>query len=377
MDDQRFDAIARAVAAATTRRSVLRAIAGAIGGGALVTVGRTHEAAAQTCQPAGEQCGEGFNCCSPNLCDFGGCFGPVLCADSDFGQPGATCTTSDDCCGYLECVEDTCQQDCQFLGEACADSADCCEGTGVGCGKGGTCTLCAGDGGSCAGDGECCDDLTCQSGTCQSPVACAAEGEECAEDADCCDDLLCGDGDLCVASAACAVEGEECEADEDCCDGICCGGACRAVECCVDDLDPNARCPEGTTCFEGVCEESEAGVGATITIHNAECYHGVGDIFGECHDQVLTSVGFSIGGTGVITDGGGVAGATVAAGTVTVAEDAGVFGWYIGAYVYCSEQNSGTVLYDNSADTGAISFAVADGDVVVCDWYNITAVDEY
>src|SRR5215218_5995821 len=98
MDDQRFDAIARAVAAATTRRSVLRAIAGAIGGGALVTVGRTHEAAAQTCQPAGEQCGEGFNCCSPNLCDFGGCFGPVLCADSDFGQPGATCTTSDDCC---------------------------------------------------------------------------------------------------------------------------------------------------------------------------------------------------------------------------------------------------------------------------------------
>jgi hypothetical protein len=91
----------------------------------------------------------------------------------------------------------------------------------------------------------------------------------------------------------------------------------------------------------------------------------------------LSGVGFSIGGVGVATDGGGVAGATVAAGIVTVAEDATVFGYYIGAYVYCSEQNSGTVLYDNSADTGSVSFAVADGDVVICDWYNITAVDEY
>ena len=92
---------------------------------------------------------------------------------------------------------------------------------------------------------------------------------------------------------------------------------------------------------------------------------------------MLTGIGFSIGGTGVSTDGGGVASATVAAGTVTVAEDAGVFSWYIGAYVFCAEQNSGTVLYDNSADTGAISIAVADGDTVVCDWYNITAADEY
>lgn len=376
MDDQRFDAFTRTVAAATTRRTVLRAIAGAFGGGALVSIGRNHEAAAQTCQGASEQCGGGFECCSPNLCDFGGCFGPVLCAESDFGQPGAECTTSDDCCGYLECAEGTCQQTCQFLGETCADSAECCEGTGVGCGKEGTCTLCAGDGDVCAGDGECCDDLTCQSGTCQSPVACAADGEDCGEDGDCCDDLICGDDSLCVASAVCAGEGEDCGADENCCDGICCGGACRAAECCIDDLDPNARCPEGTSCFEGICEVPAA-VGATITIHKAECYTGVGDIFAECHHQVLAGIGFDIGGTGVATDGGGVAGASVVAGPVTVTEDATVFGWYIGAYVFCSEQNSGAVLYDNSADTGAISLVVADGDAVVCDWYNITAVDEY
>ncbi len=25
------------------------------------------------------------------------------------------------------------------------------------------------------------------------------------------------------------------------------------MECCIDDEDPNARCPEGSTCFEGVC----------------------------------------------------------------------------------------------------------------------------
>ena len=45
---------------------------------------------------------------------------------------------------------------------------------------------------------------------------------------------------------------------------------------------------------------------------------------------------------------------------------------YLGSYVYCKEQHSGTVLLDGSADTGAIAVTVKDGDDVLCDWYNIT-----
>lgn len=45
-----------------------------------------------------------------------------------------------------------------------------------------------------------------------------------------------------------------CGSDADCAgDEICCDGVCAAIECCIDEADPNARCPQGTTCFEGYC----------------------------------------------------------------------------------------------------------------------------
>jgi hypothetical protein len=66
----------------------------------------------------------------------------------------------------------------------------------------------------------------------------------------CCEGYRCVD-DECVA---CLTEGNECAGDGDCCDGICCGGSCQALECCIEDADPNARCPEGTACFEGICD---------------------------------------------------------------------------------------------------------------------------
>lgn len=47
----------------------------------------------------------------------------------------------------------------------------------------------------------------------------------------------------------------ECGTDTDCMQGeICCGGVCAAIECCTDDANPNDRCPEGTSCFEGYCD---------------------------------------------------------------------------------------------------------------------------
>ncbi len=52
-----------------------------------------------------------------------------------------------------------------------------------------------------------------------------------------------------------AVAQESCATDADCADDeICCAEVCRAIECCIDEDDPNACCPEGTSCFEGICE---------------------------------------------------------------------------------------------------------------------------
>lgn len=58
-----------------------------------------------------------------------------------------------------------------------------------------------------------------------------------------------------MAPRGVAIAQGSCASDADCAeDEICCAGTCRAIECCIDEADPNARCPEGTSCFEGICE---------------------------------------------------------------------------------------------------------------------------
>lgn len=84
----------------------------------------------------------------------------------------------------------------------------------------------------CAGtcrDIECCIDNPDPNSTCP-------EGTSCFEGF--CDPIVLGCGN-----------DDECAGDE-----ICCEGVCAAIECCIGDADPNARCPEGTTCFEGQCD---------------------------------------------------------------------------------------------------------------------------
>jgi len=118
---------------------------------------------------------------------------------------------------------------------------------------------------------DCCDGLVCLDGICAVPEpTCAAEGEACAMIdgalTSCCEGLVCADGICVVPGPTCAGEGETCEADADCCDGICCGGTCRAIECCIDDQNPNSRCGDGQTCNEGVCEGVD-----NLCANDAEC----------------------------------------------------------------------------------------------------------
>ena len=93
--------------------------------------------------------------------------------------------------------------------EPCADGYICCAGY-------------------CSGL-ECCIDNPDPNATCPEGTSCF-EGQ--------CDPIMLGCG-----------SDEECAADE-----ICCAGVCAAIQCCIDEADPNARCPEGTTCFEGYCD---------------------------------------------------------------------------------------------------------------------------
>lgn len=92
-------------------------------------------------------------------------------------------------------------------------------------------------------------------------ATCAGMGAYCTATEDCCEGFVCGEGGTCIAAAECAAEGESCAADEQCCAGICCAGFCRNIACCIDEADPNARCPEGTACFEGVCDPIGAETG--------------------------------------------------------------------------------------------------------------------
>src|SRR5690606_19560092 len=74
----------------------------------------------------------------------------------------------------------------------------------------------------------------------------------------------CPEGTSCFEGTCDEIDETEeplaCASDEECPEGeICCAGFCRQIECCIDEEDPNARCPEGTSCFEGMCDPIEDG----------------------------------------------------------------------------------------------------------------------
>lgn len=104
----------------------------------------------------------------------------------------------------------------------------------------------------CTVNDDCCRGFYCNDdGVCAGAAECAGDGGGCDADEACCGRLTCGEDRACGGPSAgpeCTVEGE-CATNE-----ICCGGVCAAIACCIEDDDPNARCPAGTTCFEGSCD---------------------------------------------------------------------------------------------------------------------------
>jgi hypothetical protein len=59
---------------------------------------------ANACLSVQQACGAGTPCCDPAVCDHIGGLVALSCCLS----AGATCTTSNDCCGQLNCTNNTC-----------------------------------------------------------------------------------------------------------------------------------------------------------------------------------------------------------------------------------------------------------------------------
>jgi hypothetical protein len=121
-----------------------------------------------------------------------------------------------------------------------------------------------------------------------------------------------------------------------------------------------------------------AQAGATITIHNRICPGGFdpnssGDsFFNECHGTPPDpALGFIItGGEALNTDAeGNVVFGGLAAGTYEIS--GGAPGEFAETVVYCSNADDVSVAWPFEFTGIGIAITVAEGDNVVCDWYNI------
>jgi hypothetical protein len=108
----------------------------------------------------------------------------------------------------------------------------------------------------------------------------------------------------------------------------------------------------------------------SVTIHNATCSTQASDHFNECHANYWAGVGFSIAGYSRVTNASGVTSANVPSGNVVVAQDPGSI-TDGGQFIYCSDENSGRVLYGDYTSGGSITINVKSGERVICDWYNL------
>jgi hypothetical protein len=316
MDGQRFDRWARAFAAASSRRGLIKGLAGTLVAG-LVAADIEETEAANSCQRCdkkgrcvpktdGTLCGQcgvcaGGQCVAGNAARCGPC---KKCNTSTFHCDAQTNGTACGDCGSCKGGE------CQRRKERCSKCATCKQGTDRTYSCQSQCTECEtcengqcvakDDGTSCGANGLCCQ------GVCQSGVQCCTDAEcgECSR----CDDGQCNgaivEGKSCQNSDCKECRNRQCVQRTDnhtclngrpgvcchgeCCQGnnpTCCGGTCCTVLLCFGDVcclpgsgftaaGADLCCPFGPPCGEGnaarCCNEDQ------------ECCQGECKQLGEC-----------------------------------------------------------------------------------------------
>lgn len=234
MDGQRFDRLARTVAAHASRRQLVRLAAGMALAGMLP--GR-----AQAMQEASEatDCDAGLTFCT----DAGACV-DLQTDMANCGACGSVCESQlvPVACRAGECVRADCPPGIEYCG-----AVDLCRDLSI-------------DPEHCGGCGNACASGLCVDGACADAPgqSCAAGQTNCGGVCidTCCDNANCGAcGIACPAGTTC-FEGQcGCPSGFCCAEGeTICDGACVAT--CCDNANCGAcgnACANGETCFEGVC----------------------------------------------------------------------------------------------------------------------------
>ena len=144
IDGQRFDDLARALAANASRRRVLRGAVGGVLASLVDGVGRGR-AGVEPGTPFGRVCRSGNVCATPGaacrcygnghcrcLCPAGAAFvgGACRCPDGEVSCgracAGADCDANADCCSGV-CVAGVCRVACGEFSGPCDDRDDCCD----------------------------------------------------------------------------------------------------------------------------------------------------------------------------------------------------------------------------------------------------------
>jgi len=284
MDDQRFDALTRALARGSSRRTALKGLfGGLIGGAALVT--RLDNASAQACE-IDSDCPSYANQCGTNHCTDGFCVPVSNCAQNEqccgFDTAGAhcaTCCSDDQCGGCHACIDGTCQElDCCADSDCYGQCASCVRGTCVS-----HCELdeyCCAYTNGCLAVGKCCTDDDCDCGLCSQGTCYSqcTDQQECCEGTngrsyctECCSDASCpGACEVCVEGQC----GSACTQDEECCQGECVatGTCCRdSGDSCLVTGGPGTQ---GNCCDDLLCCASGEGGYCAECCHDSDC--------GEC-----------------------------------------------------------------------------------------------
>lgn len=270
MDGQRFDDLARALAASTSRRRVLKTLAASAAVELLAVLTLRRAGAQPACRRTGHPCEGNRECCAD-----------LLCALESTGRRARRCCPPDATLVRNECV---CPN--SLMLDLDADACVCPEGT-VACGGG--CVDACGEGQIldqdcrcvCESNGEepcgdsCCEDgLTCAEGTCVRSGICPNRSvcgarQYCNDEQTCLcletpeGDIRCGqipscDAPRCQSSADCAQLGDGFFCDVP--DSGCCGAQvsrciapCEAPPCPVERDCGEVCCPEGQICVDGAC----------------------------------------------------------------------------------------------------------------------------
>ena len=227
MDGARFDDFTRALGAARSRRTALRALAGGLAA-AVTGLSRPGGGEAAKCGKEGEACG---------------------CCQSGLSCTGGTCCPDDRVCNGACCPAGTACQDgaCVRAGEGKGSPGGCPAGQAR---CNGTCVAIMSDLANCGACGLACPAATdpCQVAVCANGVCGFAPGND---GATCNDGNACTQTDTCQGGVCTGSNSVVCEASDDChVAGVCnpATGLCS---------NPNAA--DGTSCNDAnVCTEGDS-----------------------------------------------------------------------------------------------------------------------